>query len=269
MTDNVHWASLEHVANEFRFTVSRIKETSISVCLWLLAGSLFLCFGLLYLLLAFVVPIRHLHVLGRWMCRLALMCGGQRLIVNGRFPDPKEGPFIYVFNHTSMLDTLIMIALLPEHTNAVGKKEQFDVPIWGWIIKRWGALPIDRADRAAAIATLDVVGESFANGHSLLVAPEGTRSPTGALAPFKKGPFHLAGRYQVPILPVVIRGAFASKHRGDWRLRPNRISIDILPPIRPGDMDGQARVDALHKETHAAFQHHLERHAHSKNAPLE
>ena len=134
------------------------------------------------------------------MCRLALMFGGQRLIVNGRFPDPKEGPFIYVFNHTSMLDTLIMIALLPEHTNAVGKKEQFDVPIWGWIIKRWGALPIDRADRAAAIATLDVVGESFANGQSLLVAPRGLEAPLGHSVPSKKDRF---------ILPVATRFPFS------------------------------------------------------------
>ena len=210
--------------------------------------------------MAFVLPIRRLYALGRWMCRVALICGGQRLIVNGCFPDEAEGPFIYVFNHTSLLDTLIMIALLPEHTNAVGKKEQFDVPIWGWIIKRWGALPIDRADREAAIATLDIVGESFANGQSLLVAPEGTRSPTGQLGPFKKGPFYLAGRYQIAIVPVVIRGAFESKHRGDWRLRPNRIYIEILPPITPSALEGQERVDVLHRETQAAFQRHLARH---------
>ena len=152
-----------------------------------------------------------------------------------------------------MLDTFIMLAILPEWTGAVGKKEQFSVPIWGAILKRFGAVPLDRKNRDAAIASMDEVGRSFADGRSLLVSPEGTRSSSGELGDFKKGPFHLAVRHHVPMIPTVIRGAYESKRKGDWRLRPNLIHIDVGPPLWPKTCAEEDTVDSFLNRVHSAF----------------
>ena len=100
-----------------------------------------------------------------------------------------------MFNHTSLLDTFIVVALIPEFTGAIGKKEQFKIPIWGAVLRRWGVVGIERDNVAEAVRSLGAVEEAVKSGVSLLIAPEGTRSPDGTLGVFKKGPFHVA-KYQ-------------------------------------------------------------------------
>jgi len=237
-----------------------IISTIIAALLWMLSGTVFLLLGSLYIVLSFVVKPRAIHQITRAICRILLLCAGQRLTINGRFPDVTSQAYIYVFNHTSMLDTFIMLAILPEFTGAVGKKEQFSVPIWGAILRRFGAVPLDRDNRAAAIASMDAVGRSFDEGLSLLVSPEGTRSLTGELGAFKKGPFHLAVRHQVPVIPTVIHGAFNSKRKGDWRLFPNRVEIEICRPICPAPSSLGDAVDGIQCAVRTEFIDRLERH---------
>ena len=203
----------------------------ISIFLWCLSIATFLILGSLFLLVSLLIPPARLHGLGRLACRLVLLAAGQRLQLSGAFPSAKDGPHIYMFNHTSLLDNLVVISALPELTSAIGKKEQFKIPIWGSILRRWGAVPIDRSCLSQAIESLNAVGRLFDDGRSLLIAPEGTRSTTGELLPFKKGPFHLAVAHQVSVVPMVITGAYESKHRGTWQLRPGLIKISIRPAV--------------------------------------
>jgi 1-acyl-sn-glycerol-3-phosphate acyltransferase len=160
-----------------------------------------------------------------------------RLRVVGEFPDLRAGPYIYIFNHTSMLDPMITVAAIPEHIGAIGKAEQFSMPLWGTLIRRWGAVPIQRSDLPNAIQSLDQVEAAIAGGLSLLISPEGTRSPDGSLLPFKKGPFHLAANTGVPMVPMAITGAFAAKQRGSWILRPATLTVQVGPPIWVGDAE--------------------------------
>ncbi|MEE2758034.1 MAG: lysophospholipid acyltransferase family protein [Myxococcota bacterium] len=234
-------------------------STIVAVLLWILSGAVFLILGSLYLALSFIVKPRMIHQITRGVCRILLVCAGQRLVIRGRFPDVKSKAYIYVFNHNSMLDTFIMMAVLPEFTAAVGKKEQFSVPIWGAILRRFGAVPLDRRNREAAIASMDAIGRSFADGLSLLVSPEGTRSRTGELGTFKKGPFHLAVRHQVPVIPTVIHGAFNSKRKGDWRIFPNRIQIEVCPPISPEPREYGEAVEGIRHTVRGVFINRLER----------
>jgi len=164
-----------------------------------------------------------------------------------------DGPYIYMFNHTSILDTFVVMAILPEFTSAIGKKEQFRIPIWGTILRRWGTLPIDRHALTAAIENLDRVGESFARGRSVLIAPEGTRSHDGRLGPFKKGPFHIASRYQARLVPIAIVGAFRAKHKGSWILRPGVIQARIGLPLESHSLLASS-VESLRDESRRQFE---------------
>ena len=109
-----------------------------AACLWGLSASFFALAGSLYILISVALTPKQLQPLGRWVCSATLWLAGQRLDVTGEFPPPGEGPYLYVFNHTSLLDTFIVVALIPEFTGAIGKKEQFKIPIWGAVLRCWG-----------------------------------------------------------------------------------------------------------------------------------
>ena len=203
----------------------------LSAALWLRT---LLCFGLLgtlYIGLSLFVSPCRLQPMGKWACGVFLRAAGQKLRIEGEFPALENGPYMYLFNHASMLDTFIAIAVLPEFTGAIGKKEQFTIPIWGRILRHWGAVPIERGNLNFAIQSLNKGEAVLSDGRSLLIAPEGTRSPNGQLLPFKKGPFHMAANTQTPIVLLAITGAFEAKKKGDWQLRPGTITVQVLPTI--------------------------------------
>ena len=222
--------------------------------LWTISLSVFVCMGLLYVLLSLVIKPASLQPIAQLGCRGLLLCAGQRFVMEGSFPPISEGPYIYMYNHSSLLDTYVLMGSLPEYTAAVGKKAQFEMPIWGWVLKRWGAVPIDRSNLDRAIQSLALVEKAVTEGRSLLIAPEGTRSSDGRLGPFKKGPFHIAMNTKAPIVPMVIEGAYESKNKGSWVLQPGQITLRIGAPLNIEEHHGST-VESLRAET----RHRLDR----------
>ena len=227
------------------------RASALSLALWAMSVAYFGLCALLYLIASLVLSAQTVWPLAVMACRGVLVTMGQRLVILGEPPASEARPCIYVFNHTSILDTFIVVSMIDEFFAAVGKAEQFQIPVWGRLVRRWGVVPLERAHLTEAIASLDRVGTSLAEGRSLLIAPEGTRSPDGSLLPFKKGAFHLAMNHQAPIVPIVIQGAHDAKHRGDWRLRPGTLSASFGPPIIPSPDES---VDALCARTQAYFE---------------
>lgn len=224
----------------------------LSALLWGVSLCFFGSLGLVYLVISVWLSPRRLHPLAALVCRFTLLTMGQRLSVRGRFPPVCDGPYIYMFNHTSLLDTFITMAIIPEFVGAVGKQEQFEVPIWGHILRRWGVVPIDRAEIDSAIRSLEKAEVAVREGLSLLIAPEGTRSEEGTLGKFKKGPFHVAVNTGASIVPMAISGAFRSKNKNSWILRPGRIEIQVGTTLTP-DESGTEQVQALISRTRESF----------------
>ncbi len=228
------------------------SEAVISLALWVTCLSTFTLAMCLYLSLSLFVSPASLNPIARIGCRVILASAGQRLKITGSFPDIEGGPYIYVFNHTSLLDTFVMVAALPEFVGAVGKREQFEMPLWGWVIRRWGAVPIDRDRLKEAIQSLDEVERAVHGGRSLLIAPEGTRSVDGELGVFRKGPFHVAVNTGATIVPVSIRGAFEAKRKGNWLFHPGVVSVQVLEAISMGHRP-RPEVGALRDEVRRRF----------------
>ena len=229
----------------------------VSLVLWLTGLTAFVVLGLAFFLLALFIPPRALSTPARWACRGILLGAGQWVTVEDPFPPVADGPYVYMFNHTSLFDTFIVLAVIPEFTGAIGKREQFKVPLWGWILRRWGAVPIDRKRLGEAIASLGKVEETLAEGTSLLISPEGTRSLDGRLAAFKKGPFHVAYNTKTPIVPMTLFGAYAAKHKGSWHITPGRLRVSVGAPIRARE-DGTTGMAELRAEVHAHFTQRLD-----------
>lgn len=143
-------------------------------------------------------------------------------------------PCVFVFNHQSKLDAILMMKLLRGGFTGVAKKEAANVPGFGQFFRLAGVAFIDRADSGKARAAMQPAVDKLRDGTSLVIAPEGTRSPTPRLGPFKKGAFHLAMQAQVPMVPIVIRNAGEVMWRGAQTVRPGRVEVVVLPPVDTG-----------------------------------
>lgn len=162
---------------------------------------------------------------------LALAAADVDLSVHGQENLWKARPAVFVFNHQSQLDVLILSALLRSDFTAVAKKELQHDPVFapmGWLAD---VAYVDRANSEQARAALEPAVQSIREGRSLVIAPEGTRSPTPRLLPFKKGAFHLAMQAGVPMVPIVIRNAGELMPAHSLLLSSGTVQVAVLPPV--------------------------------------
>jgi putative phosphoserine phosphatase/1-acylglycerol-3-phosphate O-acyltransferase len=142
-----------------------------------------------------------------------------------------QRPAVFIFNHQSWLDGMIVMKLLRSDVTAVAKKEVSRQPVMGQIAWLMNMAFVDRGNSAQARAALQPVVERVSEGYSLAISPEGTRSPTPRVGPFKKGAFHIAMQAGVPVVPIVIRNAGLHLWRGSLFMRKGTIDVHVLPPI--------------------------------------
>jgi putative phosphoserine phosphatase/1-acylglycerol-3-phosphate O-acyltransferase len=188
-----------------------------------------------------------INVAGSVWGDLATSLSGVDLRVEGEEHLWSHRPAIFIFNHQSGLDALLMIKLLRRDLTGVGKKEIRHNPIFGPVFGAAGVVFVDRADSGKAITQLAPVVEAVKSGLSLVIAPEGTRSPTPKLGRFKKGAFHMAMQAGVPIVPVVFRNVLDAMPKDAVVVRPATIEAVVLPPIDTSDWT----VDGLDDEIQA------------------
>jgi putative phosphoserine phosphatase / 1-acylglycerol-3-phosphate O-acyltransferase len=141
-------------------------------------------------------------------------------------------PCVFLINHQSKLDPIIVTRLLRGGFTGVAKKEAANVPGFGQFFRLAGVVFVDRGNTGQAKAALaPAVRKLREEGISLVIAPEGTRSATPRLGRFKKGAFHIAMQAEVPIVPIVIRNASEVMWRGSQTLHGGTVEVKVLPPI--------------------------------------
>jgi 1-acyl-sn-glycerol-3-phosphate acyltransferase len=219
-------------------------KTLISLILWPVWYMVTLTCVLIYLIAFLVFNPQKLHPLARVLSYIIMAAGGQWLRISGQRPDPEKGPYLYLFNHESMFDVFMIAAAVPRYISAVGANRQFSWPVWGFLIRRYGVIPIKRRKLNEAIRSLEKAEEAIRNGISFMIAPEGTRTLDGAMGEFKKGPFHLALNSKVTIIPIGIKNAYRAKHKTDWRLTPGVLELKFGDPI-PASQYGHMSVEEL------------------------
>lgn len=163
---------------------------------------------------------------------------GIRLRVTGAEHARTPRPAVFLFNHQSQFDVLIVPAVLGAGVTGVGKKELIRNPVFGPLMRFVDVTFIDRSDTESAKASLAPVVHTLRDGLSIAIAPEGTRSYTPHPARFKKGAFHIAAQAGVPVIPVVIRNAADIGRRDSMIARRGTVDVTILPPITLGDPAG-------------------------------
>ena len=161
--------------------------------------------------------------LGTRACGVALeVAGGERLALR---------PAVFVFNHQSGADPFLLCALLRRDFVGVAKIEIRRNPVLGPAFAFADTVFVDRFDHEQSVAALRPAIETLRRGLAILMAPEGTRSPSAELGRFKKGAFWIAMAARVPIVPIVLHNARDVLPKGGWLMRPARVRVTVLEPI--------------------------------------
>jgi putative phosphoserine phosphatase / 1-acylglycerol-3-phosphate O-acyltransferase len=167
----------------------------------------------------------------RWAPAAALRCAGLRIRITNAEKLRTPRPAVFVFNHQSRIDALLIPYLLRGSFTPVVTAKARRYPIFGLLLSYGGSLFIDRSTPRGARQALDSLVTALREGRSVAIAPEGRVSSTPRLQEFKKGAFHLATQAGVPIVPIVIRNAGQALWRKSIVVQPGTIDIVVLDPI--------------------------------------
>ena len=155
--------------------------------------------------------------------------------INGEHHLWEQRPAVFLFNHQSAIDVLIIAKLLRRDFTAIAKQEIARNPLVGPVFRVADTVFVDRRNQEKAIEALKPVVNTLRDGLSVAIAPEGTRSSGDRLGVFKKGPFHIAMQAGVPMVPIVIHNASDVLPKGGFFIRPSVVHVDVLAPVSTDD----------------------------------
>lgn len=189
------------------------------------------------------------HRWARLWGKVALWANRVQVRVEGLEHISGQGPYVFMANHQGSYDIFALLGHLPFQFKWLAKKELFSVPILGLAMKATGYIFIDRQGTRETVKAINKAAKMIREGMSVVIFPEGSRSPDGSIQPFKKGGFTLAIKSKVPIVPIAITGSGEIIPKGKLKVNPGSITIRIGRPIEMKDAamkDREALMGQLH-----------------------
>jgi 1-acyl-sn-glycerol-3-phosphate acyltransferase len=212
-----------------------------SIFRWALSGLFFFSVCPVLILLGIFVDPRKNDAPQRWLSRTSVRLAGARVEVR-RSPgfDPNRTCF-FVSNHVNLFDPFVVYSVVPQFMRGLELESHFRVPVYGWLMKRFGNVPVPEVNRPSDLKRMwRLTRAALDQGVSLVVFPEGGRTLTGLVGPFHDGVFRMAQDFGTPITPVSIIGAFTFNRKTSWILRPSTIVVWFHETIETG---GYSRRD--------------------------
>ncbi|MBI1354767.1 MAG: 1-acylglycerol-3-phosphate O-acyltransferase [Acidobacteria bacterium] len=200
--------------------------------------------------------IRILYWISRQGCRLALALAGVKVRQIGLEHATANPTALFVANHVSNLDPPALFAVLPRIA-VILKQELRRIPLLGYVMELGSFIYVDRRSRTSRKHAMEKAVQTLRDGVSLLVFPEGTRSPDGNLLPFRPGPFAMAMEAERPIVPITVHGARELMPKGTLRIHPGEMALLFHPPVPTIGLDPSER-SALMERVRAEMQQALD-----------
>jgi len=196
-----------------------------------------------------------LYILGHAGVGVGFATSGIAFRVAGREHLPLDRSAVYCSNHQSNIDPPVLFEALHPRMHILYKAELDALPLLARAFRMGGFIPVDRRHKEAAMRSIDAGAASIRAGNSFLIFPEGTRSKTAELLPFKKGGFIMAIKAGAPIVPVAVQGGRDAMRKGSWIIRPVTVSIRVGEPIETTGytVEDRGRVIDIVRERIAAL----------------
>jgi 1-acyl-sn-glycerol-3-phosphate acyltransferase len=216
--------------------MSRLWQSVVSVWTWLV---LVLCIAiwLPLMLVVWLVTLpfdRGRYAVGYLFRQIARVTATLnplwRFRTGGTMPPNPRRPFVVVSNHESFVD-ILLISHLPWEMKWLSKAELFRIPVMGWLMYIAGDVPVKRGFGPSAVEAMARCRKILSRRVSVMIFPEGTRSLTPELLPFKDGAFRLAIDAGVPILPLAVHGTASALRKHDWRFGRSHAAVRVLEPV--------------------------------------
>ncbi|HMQ11216.1 MAG TPA: lysophospholipid acyltransferase family protein [Oligoflexia bacterium] len=199
---------------------------------WLVGGVFVFSIASCYFLLSFFIKIEKLEWMIACMCWGMVKIAGLKVQVKGLEKLEANKAYVVVFNHVNILDHFVLYNAIPGTMRGVEKASHFKWPIYGPFLRRGKQIPIQAGQGArSARESLKMAETIFKFGIHVAIAPEGTRSPSGKLMPFKKGAFHLAVDLQADLVPVIFQGMQQVNLKKSYKIYPGQVIVNIGKPI--------------------------------------
>jgi len=196
-----------------------------------------LVLGCVSLVISFFDPTgeRQQNVARLWS-RMILWTVGARVQVEGLDKIDISKPQVYVVNHLSAFDIPVLYTHLPFQFRILAKKELFRYPFMGWHLRRSGQIPVVLENPKASVRSLNLAVAAIRKGNSLVIFPEGGRSPNGQLQPFMGGAFYAAVKAQVDVIPIVLIGTYEMLKMNSYHIKPGPIQMVVGSPLSTAGM---------------------------------
>jgi 1-acyl-sn-glycerol-3-phosphate acyltransferase len=169
-----------------------------------------------------------------------------------------DEPAIYAANHASQLDIPIICTRVNRPMFFIGKIELKKIPILSQYMKIVGMIFVDRKNRERAMASMRTAIQDIQGGKSIAAFPEGTRTKTGDLLPFKKGVFTIAKEGRIPIVPIAVIGSAKALASGSFFMRPANVELRILPALNSEEFFNMS-IEEMANHTRSLIQHEIEK----------
>ncbi len=192
--------------------------------------------------------VRFLYVCGGGGVRLGLALAGITVVARGTEHLQRDTSAVYAANHASNIEPPVLFhALRSLYPNVavLYKAELRKIPLLVWVWDAAGFVPVERANPGQSLPAVNRASDALKAGKSFMIFPEGTRSKTGALLPFKKGGFVMAIAAQVPVVPVAITGARDAMRKGSPLVWPATVTVEFAPPVITAGLSFTQRDDVI------------------------
>src|SRR5215831_4672932 len=231
--------------------MKRLWEILLSVILWGLSWLHFLIVVPVLVVLGIILDPRKHDYLQRGLCRRIAFFSGARIVVKEDPGFDRARTSFFMVNHVNLFDPFLLYCAIPQLVRGWELESHFKIPVYGWLMKRFGNVPVPDVRRAADLKRMwRLTREALDSGTSLIIFPEAKRTRDGHLDGFQDGGFRVAQQLGVPIVPVSLDGSFHHFRTGSWLLTPTTITVHLHDTIETSALT-KDDVPALRDRVHA------------------
>jgi 1-acyl-sn-glycerol-3-phosphate acyltransferase len=187
------------------------------------------------------------HYYAKLWGKVALLANRVKVRIEGMGDLNGKGPYVFMSNHQGSYDIFALLGHLPYQFKWLAKKELFSIPFFGWTMTAVGYISIDRGGSRDTVEAMNEAAQKIRDGMSVVIFPEGSRSPDGLIQPFKKGGFTLAIKSKVPIVPIAISGSRDIMPKDRLTAAPGEIRMLVDRPIETEGFSSKDRESLMKK----------------------